>query len=192
MDDDVTTMHPRVIYTNIRGLLIDHELIDAGDNQGLGDWHKWAKPGAVIVFDEFQRAWPPRPNGSKVPEEIQALDTHRHMGVDFILITQNVINTDRHVHGLVGRHLQQAGDGRGSLSGRGDHDVVDLARRGDRLDRSALRCDSGSLGIGSDLAKLVGLAANAVEFGPQTVDLGTGGPKVGIATLPEVPPVIAA
>lgn len=104
-DDGVTTMHPRVIYTNIRGLLIEHELIDGGDNQGLRDWHTWAKPGAVIVFDEFQKAWPPRPNGSKVPEEIQALDTHRHMGVDFVLITQNVINTDRHVHGLVGRHL---------------------------------------------------------------------------------------
>lgn len=104
-EDGVTTMHPRTIYTNIRGLLIEHELIDAGDNQGLKDWHLWAKPGAVIVFDEFQRAWPPRPNGSKVPDEIQALDTHRHMGVDFVLITQNVINTDRHVHGLVGRHL---------------------------------------------------------------------------------------
>lgn len=104
-DDGVTTMHPRTIYTNIRGLLIEHELIDAGDNQGLKDWHLWAKPGAVIVFDEFQRAWPPRANGSKVPDEIQALDTHRHMGVDFVLITQNVINTDRHVHGLVGRHL---------------------------------------------------------------------------------------
>lgn len=104
-EDGVVTLHPRVIYTNIRGLLIEHELIDAGDNQGLRDWHTWAKPGAVIVFDEFQKAWPPRPNGSKVPEDIQALDTHRHMGVDFVLITQNVINTDRHVHGLVGRHL---------------------------------------------------------------------------------------
>ena len=104
-EDGVTTKHPRVIYTNIRGLLIDHELIDAGDKEGLKDWHLWAKPGAVIVFDEFQKAWPPRPNGSKVPVEIQALDTHRHMGVDFILITQNVVNTDRHVHGLVGRHL---------------------------------------------------------------------------------------
>ncbi|MCO8251806.1 zonular occludens toxin domain-containing protein [Comamonas thiooxydans] len=104
-EDGVTTLHPRIIYTNIRGLLIEHELIDAGDNQGLRDWHTWAKPGAVIVFDEFQKAWPPRANGSKVPDDIQALDTHRHMGVDFILITQNVINTDRHVHGLVGRHL---------------------------------------------------------------------------------------
>ena len=104
-EDGVTTLHPRVIYTNIRGLLIEHELIDSGDNEGLRDWHLWAKPGAVIVFDEFQKAWPPRANGSKVPDDIQALDTHRHMGVDFILITQNVINTDRHVHGLVGRHL---------------------------------------------------------------------------------------
>lgn len=104
-EDGVTTMHPRVIYTNIRGLQIEHELIDGGDNEGLRDWHLWAKPGAVIVFDEFQKAWPPRANGSKVPDDIQALDTHRHMGVDFILITQNVINTDRHVHGLVGRHL---------------------------------------------------------------------------------------
>jgi len=96
---------PRTIYTNINGLQIEHELIDGGDNQGLRDWHKWAKPGAVIVFDEFQKAWPPRANGSKVPDDVQALDTHRHMGVDFVLITQSVMNVDRHVHALCGRHL---------------------------------------------------------------------------------------
>lgn len=97
--------HPRTIYTNINGLQIDHELIDGGDNQGLRDWHKWAKPGAVIVFDEVQKVWPPRANGSKVPEDIQELDTHRHKGVDFILITQSVMNIDRHLHALGGRHL---------------------------------------------------------------------------------------
>lgn len=96
---------PRTIYTNINGLQVDHELIDGGDNQGLRDWHKWAKPGSVIVFDEFQKVWAPRANGSKVPDDIQALDTHRHMGVDFILITQSVMNTDRHIHALAGRHL---------------------------------------------------------------------------------------
>jgi zona occludens toxin len=103
--DGVVTIHPRTIYTNINGLLLDHELIDGGDNQGLRDWHTWAKPGSVVCFDEFQKAWPPRPNGSKVPEDIQALDTHRHMGVDFILITQNCMNVDRHILGLVDRHL---------------------------------------------------------------------------------------
>lgn len=97
--------HERKVYTNINGLQIEHELIDGGDNQGLRDWHKWAKPGSLIVFDEVQKVWPPRPNGSKIPEDVQALDTHRHLGVDFILITQNVLNVDRHIHALGGRHL---------------------------------------------------------------------------------------
>jgi zona occludens toxin len=97
--------HDRKVYTNINGLQIEHELIDGGDNQGLRDWHKWAKPGSLIVFDEVQKVWPPRPNGSKIPEDVQSLDTHRHLGVDFILITQNVLNVDRHIHALGGRHL---------------------------------------------------------------------------------------
>lgn len=97
--------HERKVYTNINGLQIEHELIDGGENQGLRDWHKWAKPGSLIVFDEVQKVWPPRPNGSKIPEDVQALDTHRHLGVDFILITQNVLNVDRHIHALGGRHL---------------------------------------------------------------------------------------
>ena len=105
LDDGTEIQIERKIYTNINGALFDHELIDGGDNQGLRDWHKWAQPGSVIVFDEFQKAWPPRANGSKVPDDIQALDTHRHMGVDFILITQSPMNVDRHIHGLCGRHL---------------------------------------------------------------------------------------
>lgn len=96
---------PRTIYTNINGLLLDHELIDGGDNQGLRDWYKWAKPGSVIVFDEVQRHWKPRANGSAVPPDIEALETHRHMGVDFILITQNVMLVDKNIHALAGRHL---------------------------------------------------------------------------------------
>lgn len=103
--DGVTTLHPRTIYTNIKGLTIDHELIDGGAEEGLRDWHEWAKPGAVIVFDEVQKIWSPRANGSAVPPDIQALETHRHMGVDFILITQNVMLVDRNIHALGGRHL---------------------------------------------------------------------------------------
>lgn len=104
-DDGVTTIHPRTIYSNINGLLLDHELIDGGDSKGLRDWHTWAKPGSVIVFDEVQRFWKPRPNGSAVPPDIEALETHRHMGVDFIIITQNVLLVDRNIHALAGRHL---------------------------------------------------------------------------------------
>lgn len=123
VDDDEgrTVMHTRSVFTNINGLLLDHELIDAngawewdkdsgdwvlaGTPGGLHDWHQWAQPGAFIVFDEFQKAWPPRPNGSRIPPDVQALDTHRHMGVDFVLLTQNCLNVDRHILGLVDRHL---------------------------------------------------------------------------------------
>lgn len=103
--DGVTTMHPRTIYTNINGLQLDHELIDGGDVEGLRNWHEWAKPGSVIVFDEVQKIWPPRANGSRVPEDIMGLETHRHMGVDFILITQGPMLIDRNLHMLCGRHL---------------------------------------------------------------------------------------
>lgn len=110
---------PRTIYTNINGLLIEHELIEVGgewvasgntwefkgNEFSARNWHQWAKPGAVIVVDEAQKMWPPRANGAKVPPDVQALDTHRHMGVDFVLITQSVMNTDRHIHALGGRHL---------------------------------------------------------------------------------------
>lgn len=134
--------HPRTIYTNINGLLLDHELIEAGpawvssvrDQQvvwsqgpgtalGLHNWHEWAPPGAVICFDEFQRAWPPRANGSHVPPDISALDTHRHKGVDFILITQNVMNADRHIHGLtnVHYHVRRMGNLGAALVYEWDH-----------------------------------------------------------------------
>lgn len=132
---------PRVLYTNINGLLLDHEPIEGGGNwstvplsavpgsnkfvsgavsrvdgagktwyyegnpEGLRNWIDWAKPGSIICFDEFQKFWPPRPNGAPIPPDLQTLDTHRHMGVDFILITQNCMNVDRHILGLVDRHL---------------------------------------------------------------------------------------
>lgn len=96
---------PRVVFTNINGFMLDHEKIDGRDGGGLADWHKWAKPGSVICFDEVQKEWPVRPNGSKVPECIQALETHRHMGVDFIVITQGPNLIDQNLRSLVGRHL---------------------------------------------------------------------------------------
>lgn len=60
---------------------------------------------AVVVVDEAQRIYRPRAVGSKVPPEVQAFETHRHTGVDFILITQHPGLIDSNIRKLVGRHI---------------------------------------------------------------------------------------
>nr|WP_315238085.1 zonular occludens toxin domain-containing protein [uncultured Albidiferax sp.] len=92
----------RTIFTNINGLLLEHEKIGPDE---LNTWHTWAKPGSVIVYDEIQKPWPLAATGSKVPECIQALETHRHMGVDFIVLTQHPMLIHANLVRLVGRHL---------------------------------------------------------------------------------------
>jgi zona occludens toxin len=114
---------PRTIYTNVNGLLLEHEKIGPGgewtcdgktkewkqvegsNRLGLHNWYEWAKPGAVIVYDEVQKPWPLAAAGSPVPPCIQALETHRHMGVDFIVLTQHPMLIHANLVRLVGRHL---------------------------------------------------------------------------------------
>ncbi len=101
-EDGNTVEYPRTIYSNINGLLIDHELIDAEWLQAL---HENKTTGAVVVFDEVQRVWPNRPTGSKKPAAVEYLETHRHDGIDLIIMTQNPQLLDPAVRALVGRHL---------------------------------------------------------------------------------------
>ncbi len=100
--DEHRDVHPRTIFTNINGLCLPHEKIDGTH---LATWHEWAKPGSVLVFDEVQKCWPKSTVGSKVPPAIEGLETHRHMGVDFILLTQHPELIHTNVTRLVGRHL---------------------------------------------------------------------------------------
>lgn len=121
-DDGSFTEIGHTIYSNINGLLIEHEKIEAGApwtyngktdkweqgeglKTGLNNWHEWAKPGSVIVFDEIQKPWPLAATGSKVPPPIEALETHRHMGVDFIQMTQHPMMIHANLTRLAGRHL---------------------------------------------------------------------------------------
>jgi zona occludens toxin len=60
---------------------------------------------SVIVIDEAQNVFRPRPAGSKVPDYVAALETHRHGGIDFVLITQHPSRIDNAVRTLVGRHI---------------------------------------------------------------------------------------
>jgi zona occludens toxin len=76
----------------------------AGDGSGVWNWPQWCQAGDLIVIDEVQRHWRPRGMGTKPPPEIAALETHRHRGVDFVLITQHPMLIDQNVRRLIGRH----------------------------------------------------------------------------------------
>lgn len=62
-------------------------------------------PGSVVVIDEAQRLFRPRSPGAPVPEHVSALETHRHLGIDIVLITQDPMLLDAHVRRLAGEHF---------------------------------------------------------------------------------------
>lgn len=105
----------RLVVDGIPDLAIPHELMDVStadekgvltsDGSGLANWFDWCRPGDVLLVDEVQRYWRPRGMGSKPPASIQRLETHRHQGVDLVLITQNPMLIDQNVRRLVGRHI---------------------------------------------------------------------------------------
>lgn len=91
----------RALYVSgIPELQIKHEPLD-----DPAKWISDVPDGSVIVIDEAQRAWRPRGPGQKVPADIAALETHRHRGIDFYVITQSPRLIDTNVRGLVGRHV---------------------------------------------------------------------------------------
>ena len=68
-------------------------------------WHEVVPDGAFIVIDEVQRLWRPRGPGVRVPDHVAALETHRHRGIDFIVLTQGPNLLDANVRALIGRHV---------------------------------------------------------------------------------------
>lgn len=61
--------------------------------------------GALVIIDEAQKLYRPRPVGGKVPPHVAAFEKHRHKGLDFWLITQHPTLIDSNVRKLVGKHI---------------------------------------------------------------------------------------
>ncbi|UDL05740.1 zonular occludens toxin domain-containing protein [Marinobacter sp. CA1] len=92
----------RKVYTyNIKGLTLPWQTLDADEAKR---WYKLPH-GSVIILDECQDLFPPEKFGSKVPEHISKLNTHRHLGIDLVLITQHPKLIDTKVRRLVGQHF---------------------------------------------------------------------------------------
>ncbi|MDO1563197.1 zonular occludens toxin family protein [Neisseria sp. MVDL20-010259] len=86
----------------VRGDIIPNLPMPEGET--MQTWHKWAPTRAILVIDECQRVFRPRPSGSKVPDFVAELETHRHKGIDIFLLTQHPRLIDINVRSLIGHH----------------------------------------------------------------------------------------
>lgn len=66
------------------------------------EWENYAD-GTIFIFDEVHRQWPAL-RGQKVPPSVAALDTHRHRGFDFYLLTQSPGKLDKQAREMVEEH----------------------------------------------------------------------------------------
>lgn len=62
-------------------------------------------PNSIIVIDEAQNIYRPRASTAKVPSHVAAFEAHRHKGIDFWIITQDLSLIDANVRRLVRRHI---------------------------------------------------------------------------------------
>jgi Zonula occludens toxin len=88
----------RQIYANIDGLTLEHDPIPE-------DWRD-CEDGSLVVIDEVHQRWPGtgKPGPSTDPE-VNALDEHRHRGIDFVIATQFPRKIHHEVRDYVERHL---------------------------------------------------------------------------------------
>lgn len=105
----------RPLFSNVRGLTLDHSplpkleewTIEEFNDQGTSEFRFTFPENAVILIDEAQQFYRPRATGSRVPPYVQAFETHRHEGIDFILLTQHSSFLDANVRKLIknARHI---------------------------------------------------------------------------------------
>lgn len=70
----------------------------------IENYPEWYKPHFLIVVDEVQRIWS-QSNGSNCTEAISRLQTHRHYGLDFWLVSQSPKLIHADVKSMIGRHV---------------------------------------------------------------------------------------
>ena len=98
-----------VFYARIEGLTLPWTLIDPYE------WYK-CPPNSIIVIDECQKSSDPtdpkspalfgvRQRGAPVPIWASMLETHRHSGLDLVLITQDPMLIDGHDRKLCQQHF---------------------------------------------------------------------------------------
>lgn len=91
-----------IYYRGIKDLKVPW--IELTDDETLR-WPEMIPDNAVLIVDEAQELWPPRPAGRPVPEGLKALEKHRHRGLDIFFITQDPSLLDKHARTLANEHI---------------------------------------------------------------------------------------
>jgi len=96
-----------VFVHGVKGLKLPHAVLPVSAGaRGVGSVPDWdAVPdGALILIDEAQDLFPPRSTQSQAPAHVAWLNTHRHRGIDMVVITQHPKLVDGALRALVGKH----------------------------------------------------------------------------------------
>lgn len=72
--------------------------------RGADQYRFTLPPNSLVVIDEAQRVFPKRGNTGNAPPHVAAFETHRHEGLDFVLMTQHPKLLDSHLRPLAGWH----------------------------------------------------------------------------------------
>lgn len=90
----------RPLYVDgVTDLQIPHEKFDPLK------WPDEIPDGSLLVIDEVQRVWRPSAPGAALLPSIAGLETHRHKGLDFFIMTQHPSLVHQNVRRLVGKHI---------------------------------------------------------------------------------------
>ena len=99
-------LRDRALYVD--GIIdLNHDKVtyfDLPDGCSVENWPDWLPDGAILVVDECQRYFRPRPSGQRPLAYVTELETHRHRGVDFFFITQHTRLIDVNVRSFVENH----------------------------------------------------------------------------------------
>ncbi len=94
----------RVLYTDVA--LNTDALPDWVLLEDPSTWRDVAEPGDIFLIDECHKYMRQRgKNAGDVPQWIEALAEHRHMGVDFYLVTQHLMDVDVFVRRRGDQHI---------------------------------------------------------------------------------------
>lgn len=99
------------------------------------DWPEWATEGSLILVDEVQFIWRPGNSASKIPYGIAALETHRHKGLDFWLVSQGPHLFHSNIRLLIGRHIHLVSNWRGRTEYEFPECRQNVASRSDAIKR---------------------------------------------------------